>query len=165
MVLPSAWLLTSDVLNSCQNQPLNPQGVKGKNDLHRSLCQEILLTCFTTLELMVFTKKQCGCDSQGHVSFPCRCPRTGSRSRVSFPRGPGGRGGGQSLRRVSVPCFLLPPSPVGFAPLFLCFLEFLLGNKYLLKKKNNFFCIHFIQKTSDGFLYPLYLDHQGGTRW
>ena len=71
MVQPSAQLLTSDVCNSCQLQPLNPQGVKGKNDLHRSLCQEILLTCLTTLELVVFAKK-CSYNSRAEVVMDAR---------------------------------------------------------------------------------------------
>lgn len=66
MVLPSAQLLTSGVRNSCQRQPFKSQGVEGKNDLHRSLCQEILLTCFTTPELVVFAKKR-SCNSQAEV--------------------------------------------------------------------------------------------------
>lgn len=81
MVLPSAQLLTSDVRNSCQLQPLNPQGVKGKNDLHRSLCQEILLTCFTTPELVVFAKKR-SCNSQAEVVVDVRGAKLSCRVRA-----------------------------------------------------------------------------------
>lgn len=91
MVLPSARLLTSHVLNSCQIQPSTPQGVKGKNDLRRSLCQEILLTCFTTLELIVFAKKQCGCNSQAGWSWKsegrARLQGHSTAVRVALPRG------------------------------------------------------------------------------
>lgn len=79
MVPPSARLLTSDVQNTCQLQPWNPRGVRGKNDLLGSLCQEILLTGFTALELVDFAKK-CSCDSQAEVVVGVSRPNLSSGS-------------------------------------------------------------------------------------
>lgn len=132
---------------------------------------------FTTLELVVFAKKQLSCNFQagwpwmsedqarpqghstpvraglprGHV--PCRGPGTGSQA-VSFPQGLGW--GTESEKQL---CTLFPPPS---CPAWVWGLVSLLSGTSPWKKTSKKFFLHLCSTSNvqGGFLHPLYLDHQ-----